>query len=164
MSLFCSLKVHTFKKFAAALCAAKLFSTFLAALRAAQHGLHKFASYAYAIRHLQSPDRASWDFCLQFLENNNSLVARFTMESREAYNHITHNCVHLQLITTGLHILMKIPYSAKFRGSIRKFDFYRPRNISTKILTHNFYAVTAGASMDNIPGLSCRICKELFPK
>ena len=156
--------MHTFKKFAAALCIAKLFSTFLAALRTAQHGLPKFASYTYAIHHLQSSDRAWWDFCLQSLENNDSFVAWFTMESREAYNHITHNYVHLQLITTGLHILMKIPYSAKFRGSIRKFDFYHPRNISTKILTHSFYAVTAGASMDNTPGLSCRIRKELFPK
>ena len=34
-----------------------------------------------------------------------------------------------------------------------------------KILTgDSFYALTARALMDNIPELSCRICKELSPK
>ena len=40
MALFLHFKAAHFKKFAAALRAAKLFSIFLAALRAAQHGLY----------------------------------------------------------------------------------------------------------------------------
>ena len=48
-ALFCSLKVDIQKKFTATLCAAKLLSILLAALRAAQHGLlhFRFASYTY---------------------------------------------------------------------------------------------------------------------
>ena len=39
-ALFCSLKVHTLKKFATVHSAVKLLSIFLSALRAAQHGLY----------------------------------------------------------------------------------------------------------------------------
>ena len=78
---------------------------------------------------LAIPDRASWDFCLQimnniFPENSISFVAWFRME------YVTHNYVHHHLIKTGLHIFLKIPYSAKFPQSLnsqisREFSIIR---------------------------------------
>ena len=63
MALYCSLKVHTLKKFAAARIAAKLLPIFLAVLRAAQHG--PYTSNLLPTPMQQHMQRQNFECCAQ---------------------------------------------------------------------------------------------------